>query len=166
MQFQEGSWFRPLLSLSRAEIRDYLNEKKIPFVSDPSNEDLNYSRVQIRKELIPAMERLGFGPIEPKLAQLAEEAEQLKELVLEIIPADTLNQESLPYDLLAKLNPLLAKEALFLFLTGHGLVETHQTQLKQILELIRSGKGGWEVQVKRGKVLGRNREIRVDLSSS
>lgn len=49
---------RPLLCLSRAEIIEYLNEKRISYRTDESNNDNSYSRNYLRNELIPKMESL------------------------------------------------------------------------------------------------------------
>lgn len=45
-----GGWqiLRPLLQISRAELRHYLNVLSIPYVDDPSNDDQSYARVRMR----------------------------------------------------------------------------------------------------------------------
>lgn len=45
---------RPLLSLRRNELRDWLSARKIDWIDDPSNEDPAYERVRIRKNLTEA----------------------------------------------------------------------------------------------------------------
>lgn len=42
---------RPLLSLRREELRDYLNLRGIQWIDDPSNVDVRYERVRIREQL-------------------------------------------------------------------------------------------------------------------
>ena len=42
---------RPMLDISRVDIESYLKENKIEYVNDPSNQDLKYTRVKIRKLL-------------------------------------------------------------------------------------------------------------------
>lgn len=42
---------RPLLDVSRADIRDYLTANRIQWVDDPSNENDVFERVMVRKEL-------------------------------------------------------------------------------------------------------------------
>lgn len=44
-------WIRPLLSTSRAELRQYLSERGIRWAEDPSNEDNAYDRVKARRIL-------------------------------------------------------------------------------------------------------------------
>lgn len=42
---------RPLLSLRRADLRQYCERNKIPFLDDPSNENTDFERVRIRQDL-------------------------------------------------------------------------------------------------------------------
>lgn len=51
---------RPLLEITRQELRDYLQIRGITFREDASNADCNYLRNKIRHELIPVLK--GFNP--------------------------------------------------------------------------------------------------------
>ncbi len=53
--YGRGTIIRPLLSVSRAEIIDYLNQSNIPFINDPTNEKPIYLRNRIRHELLPLL---------------------------------------------------------------------------------------------------------------
>ncbi len=44
-------WLRPLLKTSRKDLRNFLDEEDIPYVNDPSNEDLRFDRIKVRKVL-------------------------------------------------------------------------------------------------------------------
>lgn len=66
-----GALIRPLLTVSKQDLQDYLHTEKIPFCVDQSNEDVYYLRNRIRHELIPYLEA-EFNPrIVGKLNQLA-----------------------------------------------------------------------------------------------
>jgi tRNA(Ile)-lysidine synthase len=69
---REGQWVRPLLSTSRAELRDYLNAHGIEFCEDSSNTDTNFFRNRIRHELIPFIEDRFSPNITGVLGRLAE----------------------------------------------------------------------------------------------
>ncbi|WP_371395653.1 tRNA lysidine(34) synthetase TilS [Fretibacter rubidus] len=43
--------WRPLLGISRADIRRYLDAHKLPFVDDPSNENRDFTRIKVRDRL-------------------------------------------------------------------------------------------------------------------
>ena len=48
---------RPLLGFQNSSLRDYLLEKNIEWIDDPSNLQLNYDRNFIRHEVIPLLEK-------------------------------------------------------------------------------------------------------------
>jgi len=48
---REVKILRPLLSLTKKMIEDYLSVKKVSYISDPSNYNENFTRVQVRKLL-------------------------------------------------------------------------------------------------------------------
>jgi tRNA(Ile)-lysidine synthase len=54
---------RPLLALDRAEIERYALERRVTFVTDPSNTERTYLRNRIRHDLLPAIlgQRPGFA---------------------------------------------------------------------------------------------------------
>ena len=44
-------WCRPLFMASRSELRDYLTRHALQWVDDPSNEDVDFERIRVRKAL-------------------------------------------------------------------------------------------------------------------
>ncbi|OWV77501.1 tRNA(Ile)-lysidine synthetase [Rhizobium sp. R634] len=57
--FDRRFWiFRPLLFSTRADIRAFLKERGVGWIDDPSNEDVKYERVRVRRQLSadPVME--------------------------------------------------------------------------------------------------------------
>ncbi|MDE7373498.1 MAG: tRNA lysidine(34) synthetase TilS, partial [Clostridia bacterium] len=52
---------RPLLSVSKAEILNYVHENGLPFVTDETNGDEKYSRNAIRIKVLPALEEVVKG---------------------------------------------------------------------------------------------------------
>ncbi len=68
---------RPLLTLRRAALLDYLQDKQIPYRVDSSNRDLRFTRNRLRLELLPQLQR-DFNPaIVDVLCGLAEQAREL-----------------------------------------------------------------------------------------
>lgn len=53
MQPVNGRIVRPLLEMSRAEIEDYLNRREIPWCTDSTNADTDYTRNFLRRKLLP-----------------------------------------------------------------------------------------------------------------
>lgn len=53
MQFRNGAVIRPLLYLKKADIENYLSEKKIKWCIDSTNEDQSILRNRVRHDLLP-----------------------------------------------------------------------------------------------------------------
>jgi tRNA(Ile)-lysidine synthase len=79
-----GRLIRPMLSLSRVEIREYLGARGIPFVEDSSNSSPDILRNRIRAELIPMLECEYAPGFSGRLTELATEMRSLDELVTAI----------------------------------------------------------------------------------
>ncbi len=52
---------RPLLQFSRAELREFLAERGVPFREDETNENEGFARNRIRRSVLPEMERQDPG---------------------------------------------------------------------------------------------------------
>jgi tRNA(Ile)-lysidine synthase len=61
MPVQRDRYFRPLLSVFRKEIENYLEEFDIPFRDDVSNFESKYDRNFVRNELLPLIEKRFAG---------------------------------------------------------------------------------------------------------
>jgi tRNA(Ile)-lysidine synthase len=55
---RDGDRIRPLLRARRADIDAHVRRHRIPHSDDPSNRDPRFLRVQVRRELVPLLERL------------------------------------------------------------------------------------------------------------
>ncbi len=71
-----GKYLRPLLGISRATTEAFCNDSGLKYWVDPHNSDKKYSRVRVREDVLPLIEReLGPGVVEA----LGRTAEQLQE---------------------------------------------------------------------------------------
>ena len=52
-------WARPLLHVRRGDLRDYLKDRSIGWIDDPSNEDTGFERVRVR-EALDTLDGLGI----------------------------------------------------------------------------------------------------------
>ena len=68
---------RPLLSVTRREVLEYLRELGQPFREDRSNTDVRFARNRIRHELLPALEAQYNPDLRSALVHLAEQAGQM-----------------------------------------------------------------------------------------
>ena len=86
-----GSVVRPLLHVSRAELRDYLAGRGQSFREDATNRDPAFTRNRVRHELIPFLETRFSPSIANVLARTAEivraDSEWMEAAVDEVAPA-------------------------------------------------------------------------------
>ncbi len=55
--FAEGELWRPLLMLSRQQLRDYVEAHRLACIHDPSNDDMRLARNHLRHEIMPRLTR-------------------------------------------------------------------------------------------------------------
>lgn len=70
---------KPLLGITRSELRSYLYKKKIPWADDPSNDENVYRRNRVRNELIPLISEIfpGWSATLDTLGERSREAAEL-----------------------------------------------------------------------------------------
>jgi len=160
--------YRPLISLTKREIGDYLERLGINAFDDSSNRNRRFLRARMREELFPFLEERFGKRVRPNLARLGEEAEQL---------SDYLKQQLKPYrEKLAR-----GKNSLFLDLTrqfpehpyllrqvvkmveGEAGLGLSRQQLEAVCRLLEEGVGGKRVETARGilRVCGRRLDAEI-----
>ena len=81
---RRGRVIRPLIDVSRAELRDYLARRGERWIEDESNDDLDNPRNRIRHVVLPELDCAARGATRPAIARAAsvirEDAEWLDEL--------------------------------------------------------------------------------------
>ena len=82
-----GKYLRPLLGIERSQIEEYLNEKKISWRNDSTNEDISYLRNRIRSVLVPLLNEKFYGWDKAVLSGAEKAADEAE--VLETIQTDT-----------------------------------------------------------------------------
>ena len=102
--------WRPLLNQSRQELEAYAKEHKLKWIEDPSNQNTKYRRNAVRKQIIPALEKIQPQAVAnmARSAQLLGEAQALLNRLAQQDGKSILNKNQL------KVEPLLvlAKEDL------------------------------------------------------
>lgn len=87
-------YYRPLLQVSGAELREALRTRGMAWVEDPTNADEQYTRNRIRARLLPALEAV-FPQFRDTFARSAAHAAQAQRLLGEVA-ADDLARVGLP----------------------------------------------------------------------
>jgi tRNA(Ile)-lysidine synthase len=80
---------RPLLRVASADIRQWLVGRGTPWVEDPSNADMRFTRNRIRAQLLPALADV-FPQVRDTVARSAAHAAQAQGLLDEVADTDLL----------------------------------------------------------------------------
>ena len=95
--------WRPLLNQSRQDLEAYAKEHKLQWIEDPSNQDAKYRRNAVRKQIIPALEK-----IQPEaLANMARSAQLLGEAQALLNRLAQQDGKNILYKHLLKIAPLI-----------------------------------------------------------
>jgi tRNA(Ile)-lysidine synthase len=90
MSPRRGRLVRPLLGVTREEVRDYLRSRGLEWREDPSNADRRFARARVRHDVLEALRELSPAAertIAETARQLRDEAE-----VLDVVVADALKE--------------------------------------------------------------------------
>ena len=148
------TYFRPLLEVSSAEIREWLAGQGAGFVEDPSNGDERYTRNRIRARVMPALQAC-FPHFRETFARSSAHAAQAQ-VLLEEVAAEDLIRVGVPPAIAALQALSHARQANVL---RHWLRTLHQTtpttaQLAALMHQIAACKTrGHQVRLKVGQGL-------------
>lgn len=148
MKAKNGSLIRPLLTVSRQEIENYLQKHKLPFCTDHTNTKPIFTRNKIRLELLPYLEKHFNPKIKENLSTLSllagedyAELEKLTQAKLTFAP----EKQGLSFEIawFLNLSPSLQKNCLRLLLAKlvPNLKGIENAHLEEILKLAKSTKG-------------------------
>ncbi len=73
---RRGIFIRPLLDCGRSELIDFLEERKIAYITDESNRDEKYYRNRIRNRLLPYLRRHFNPAVDESIGRLQESLEE------------------------------------------------------------------------------------------
>lgn len=130
--------YRPLLSVSGADVRAWLAGRDLPWIEDPTNTDARYTRNRIRSVLLPALAQ-AFPQFRATFARSIGHAAQAQELLAELAAQDLATVGNPPR--IATLQTLSrARQANVL---RHWLMRSHgcapsAAQLDQLLDQVRA----------------------------
>lgn len=85
--FEPGLLWRPLLQISRRELRDYAIRLDLDWVEDPHNLDPAYARSWLRREIMPRLQSRWPQAVE-SLGRFAGHAAEVAELLAALAAAD------------------------------------------------------------------------------
>jgi len=134
--FALGQLWRPLLALSRKQLRDYADARHLPYVDDPSNGDTRLARNHLRHDILPRLARLWPQAVDSIVHSAALSRSAADALQLQWLAAfDTLHDPAMNTVEAAgwlALHPALREPLLDYWLHGLGLPAPTTAQRQQI----------------------------------
>jgi len=162
MPASRGFFVRPLLSVWRHEVVDFLGRRGVVALEDPANANTAYARVRVRREILPALERDRPG-IRRRFYAAAKRAATIQESI-ETAAAVALNGGVLGRAGVAGLPEPVAAELMRMLYARAGGAQPSLSRLhlKSMLRLAQPGRGGRGVDLPGGlrlRIVGETMEI-------
>ncbi len=176
---KRGRLIRPMLDIPKAEIERYVSEHCIEYVSDETNDDTEYTRNFIRKEIMPRLMRVNeavCANISRTAGILAEDEEALL-TVAEASGCIDYNKESAFIDLdIFKRQPAAVKKRVIRIAAKNiaGLEDLEYVNMTDILELAEKGNTAKRIDLAMGLfagisygklIIGKNEEKKYNKNS-
>ena len=130
---RRGRLVRPLLAVTRSEVRDYLRARGLEWREDPSNADRRFARARVRRDVLDALRELSPAAertIAETARQLRDEAEVLDGIVADTV-AELGGGPAVSLDALREHPPALQRLVLR-ELAGRALSRDELTQLLDV----------------------------------
>lgn len=153
-------FIRPLLNTSKESLKQYLVEIGQDWREDKSNFSDDYTRNLIRNKVIPLLNQCAGEKLNDKFLGIYHDAVRFTDYFDHLFPPECYEKNEIDYDELNSLNPLFAHEIIHRYLLFHDQTEINRQNIEKIFDLIMSGRGNWEIQLKNNtKLIGRNKKI-------
>lgn len=158
MAIHDGRYLRPFLTLAKAEIIAACAEGKIEFWSDPHNDDERFTRVKIRKRILPMLEsEIGPGIADAlaRSARIFREDSDALEMLTDEIYATIKDPMSIEIALLERLPAALRKRVIRRAAASLGATRISAEQIGWVDALVSQWHGQKEVALPAGVTVRR-----------
>ncbi|MEM6911213.1 MAG: tRNA lysidine(34) synthetase TilS [Verrucomicrobiota bacterium] len=149
---------RPLLKVSKAQLREFAEEQGISWREDESNAEQAFSRNALRHEILPRLNRVFAREVAPLLLRASDQLTRLREFVDEqVSQAQTRCGDRQGIRLAALLGeaPFLQGEVLRAWLKQEGIEDLSQAQIEASLLLAKSKGSPAKINLAAGRHLRR-----------
>ncbi len=133
------SLWRPLLTLPRRALEDYLTARQLSWIEDESNQDQHYRRNFLRQAVFPQLES-HFPAAAANLARAAQHFQDAESILQEVAAADyaaMFRRYGLPCAALLALSPARQHNLLRYVLEQAGEAMPEQEALRELLRQVR-----------------------------
>ena len=157
---QNGNVIRPMLSITRREIEDFLAEYAVDHITDSSNDGDDFLRNRIRHHVMPLLKEEN-----PRLSQnLSAMALRLR-LDEEALTQQAAFEGAPQVDVLRKMAPAVRARALEKFLKDSGVKEPEAVHIRQADALVFSDNPSARANFPGGLIIGRKYDILAVVSA-
>jgi len=148
MKPHHGLYIRPLLETNKADILNYLHTHALPYLTDSSNNSLDYLRNRIRHTVLPALQNTddrfdhNFKKLLTHLQKTQEYINSQAQHALEAIgiPEDNVYKLNIPQ--LLVLHPVIQQQTIITWLIDYHVPFTpSQALFEEILRFAKNGSG-------------------------
>jgi len=155
-----GLLVRPLLDVPQRVLRDYLEQRRLPFLNDPANADVRYDRVRVRNVLLPQLRDLGWPHAAANIARAADNLADMREIAEDWFAlrwqryrADypELSAERLSLAYLQSLSAAAQRVFLRGWLRKRQISVPSRERLEALQDTIAQGRGGARIQWEGGE---------------
>ncbi len=136
---------RPLLETKRSDIESYLKKHKLPYRTDSTNENTDFSRNLIRKNVIPELKKINKN-MEQTFLQNIKNFKGLKAFLNQHLKnwiKNNSDKNGIKVTSFLELPENMQKNILFyLYNKTHGNNNLSQNHIKQLLQIIKKNRSG------------------------
>ena len=162
-----GMVARPLRGVSRTALHGYARATGFPVISDPANEDQRFSRVLLRRQVIPVLEARwpGMRTTLARAGELARESAQLLDALadLDLESAGGIHGATLDVEVLRALEPARRRNAIVAWLAAQGIALPGARRIEQIAREVVGAKSDAKPCVRLGDIEVRRYRRRLHL---
>ncbi len=166
--FADTLYIRPLLSVTKEQILQYLHDHHLPFVLDETNEEASYLRNRIRHQVIPALrtcdERFSssFNQTLHNLAEADDFCTSIADKTLQDLIITIDEQSWLDGEKLLQLHPFLQKQVILRWLCQHNVPFTpSQGLFQEIRRFLEQPQGGKHALHRSWHIYKRQKKITI-----
>ena len=146
----EGTFIRPMLNVSRAEIDEYIAENALTFVEDETNADSTYTRNFIRNEIFPMLETK-FPNCQENLANFGTICKKDDEYIDSLVNLDAVIVENgvvkLPRNYFVYPEPIVNRMIRHAFTSLDVYADIEAKHIEMIKALAKMGENGSKVSL-------------------
>lgn len=135
---------RPLLAVTRQEIRDYQEKRRISFREDASNAETHHTRNKLRHRVIPAIEEAMGPSFRTAILRAAEILRAEDDWMTGLLPRP---EAELPCKALLEIHPAGQARLVLAWLRSRGIPEPGWKETRRVLQLLDKTSGPAKVNL-------------------